>query len=504
VRRTRGASEQLRVLILTSEAPPVISGISKTVAMLQRGLTERGHHVDIISRQDFPRFMRREIRISAFALFWPRIAKNLPSYDVVNLHGPVPTISDMFLVLIRTMRRTKRPAIVYTHHCDLAIPNLERWCGIYNRVAQRLAHFADAIVVSSSAYQSKIGRAGGVPVMVIPWAVETPPMTPVRVASPRMRVLFVGQLRGYKGLDVLVDAVAQLPEVGLTIVGDGPMREELCRQIERRAASNIVMTGRLPDDELWKAYSDHDVITLPSLTQAEAYGIVLAEGMAVGCVPIASDLPGVAEVAAPTGVVVEPGSVESLRDSLAALAEDRAELARLSRASVERARGLTIEKLGSSYEAVFADGVNACSRKREWLAVSERWSGPEEVLQALEEGLDNAKVSLALVTRTPRRSHIRVWSRAEKTAAADYDAARYAFDLAIPAIVISPANIDGGAKLLLDEQGARSAIIPVCRGRRSVSLIGVSSSEDGRPLDGADLDHVLAILRGLPSARLAA
>jgi hypothetical protein len=403
------------------------------------------------------------------------------------------------------MRRAERPAVVYTHHSDLAIPKLERWCGIYNRLAKTLAHSADAVVVSSSAYQSKIGKTDGTSVTVIPWAVQPPPTPPVRVASPRMRVLFVGQLRAYKGLNVLVEAVAQLPDVELTIVGDGPLRHDLRRQVSDRAASNIVLAGRLPDEELWQAYSDHDVITLPSLTQAEAYGMVLAEGMAAGCVPIASNLPGVAEVASPTGVVVEPGSVESLRNSLATLAEDRDELSRLSRASVERARGLTVDKMASSYEAVFAKGVDTRSQERARLAVPKRWSGPEEVVSALEQGLGNAKVSLALVSRTPRQSYIRVWCEGEQIATSDYDAARYAFDLVKPQIVATPGGIGASARLLLDEDNARSAIfIPMRKGRRTVSLIGVSSADDGRPLDDTDLDRALTILRGMPGTQFAA
>ncbi|SHG28885.1 Glycosyltransferase involved in cell wall bisynthesis [Jatrophihabitans endophyticus] len=505
-RRVRGESpDGLRVLILTSEAPPVVSGIAKTVEMLQRGLRERGHEVDITSRQDFPRLMRREIRLSAFAFFWPRVARDLPTYDVVNLHGPVPTISETFLLLIRTMRRAERPAVVYTHHSDLAIPRLERWCGIYNRLAKALAHSADAVVVSSSAYQSKIGRTDGKAVEVIPWAVEAPAKAPVRAASPRMRVLFVGQLRSYKGLHVLIDAVAQLPEIDLTIVGDGPLRDELSTRIRSHGAANITMAGRLSDDELWQSYGNHDVITLPSLTRAEAYGMVLAEGMAAGCVPIASDLPGVAEVASPTGVVVEPGSVDSLRDSLAELQHDRGKLDRLSRASVERARSLTVDGMASSYEAVFSDGVRTRSQERGRLAVPERWSGPQEVVHALENALPDAKVSVALVTRTSRQSSIRVWCGGEQIATSDYDAARYAFDLSEPEVVASAGGLDAGAKILLDEQGATSAIfIPMRKNRGTVSVIGVSSSDDARRLGDADLDRAMAVLRGLPKERFAA
>ena len=65
---------------------------------------------------------------------------------------------------------------------------------------------------------------------VIPWAIDRAgPQVGERrpPASGRLRVLFVGQLRGYKGLHVLLDAVAGLRDVSLTIVGDGPMRLEL-------------------------------------------------------------------------------------------------------------------------------------------------------------------------------------------------------------------------------------------------------------------------------------
>ena len=149
----------LAILIVTSEAPPVISGISKTVAMLERGLTDQGHEVDIISREDFPRFIRGEMRFSAFAFYWRSMRRRLPDYDVVNLHGPVPTISEVFLLLTKTMRLHRRPAIVYTHHSDLSISSLERLCSVYNELANRVAHSADAIVVSSKAYDEKIEPA---------------------------------------------------------------------------------------------------------------------------------------------------------------------------------------------------------------------------------------------------------------------------------------------------------------------------------------------------------
>ena len=89
--------EPLRILILTSEVPPVVSGFSRAVAMLSDGLRQRGHHVDIVSRADFPGLLLHEFRFSTFGLFWPSFRKKLADYDVINVHGPVPTMTEVFL-----------------------------------------------------------------------------------------------------------------------------------------------------------------------------------------------------------------------------------------------------------------------------------------------------------------------------------------------------------------------------------------------------------------------
>ena len=354
------AEPGLAILIVTSEAPPVVSGISTAVAVLRRGLTDQGHHVDVVSRDDFPRFIRGEFRFSAFAFYWPALRRRLSTYDVVNLHGPVPTISEVFLLLTRTLRRHQRPAIVYTHHSDLSITSLQRACSVYNGIAGRVAQSADAIVVSSTAYHAKLDRPSGKPVSIIPWAIDSAGRQLGERAAAghsaqhgRLRVLFVGQLRGYKGLHVLLDAVTGLRNVSLTIVGDGPLRPELDGRVAEAGLANVRLTGRLPDVELRDAYASHDVIVLPSTTTAEAYGLVLAEGMAAGCVPVASALPGVSELARDTGLLVRPGDSRSLRAAFRTLADQPRLVDRLSAASLERAGHLSVDAMARQYERVF-------------------------------------------------------------------------------------------------------------------------------------------------------
>jgi len=362
-RQRSSSAGPLKVLIFTSEVAPVVSGIATSMGNLSRSLTAAGHHVDVVSRADFPHFIRREFRFSGFALSWPRFRRLLAGYDVVNVHGPVPTMSDAFLLLSATMRRRRRPAVIYTHHSDLAIPGLRAACAVYNRLHRRIARLSDAVLVSSVEYRDRMHTRSGPPTEIIPWGVNTSRVLP-RPPRPvgELRVLFVGQLRPYKGAHVLLDAADDLSGVSVTLIGDGPERPAL----EARAAAlpGVRVLGRVGDEELWQAYSTHDVIVLPSLTTAEAYGLVLGEGMAAGCVPVASDLPGVREVAGASGLLVPPGDVEALRDALKRLATDDALLDRLAALSLPRGQEMSVEKATKRHDQVFRTVLERTGARR--------------------------------------------------------------------------------------------------------------------------------------------
>lgn len=80
----------LDVLILTSEAPPIVSGISTCVDQLAIGLTCWGHYVRVLSSVEMPRFAIGEWRLSSSGFHWPWIARELRHVALVNVHGPAP------------------------------------------------------------------------------------------------------------------------------------------------------------------------------------------------------------------------------------------------------------------------------------------------------------------------------------------------------------------------------------------------------------------------------
>ncbi|GEL18868.1 glycosyltransferase [Pseudonocardia asaccharolytica] len=352
--RDRRPEGGLDVLVITSEAPPIVSGISRCVDRLSTGLRARGHRVDVLSSVQIPRLTAGEVRLSALAARWPGIARRLDDYDVINLHGPVPTMSDVVLLLAGSCRGTP---IVYTHHSALAVRGAERLCAIYNRIHRALSGRADMILTTSEHYAQRERRPGGPPVRVVPWGVDIRPQ-PLRPCIDRpLRVLFVGQMRPYKGLEWLLPAVAGQPGIELTLVGDGRHRQDYERLAADLNASNVRFLGRVPDEALHHEYDRNDVVVLPSVTQAEAFGLVVLEGMASGCVPVVSDLPGVRDVVADAGTVVPPRDENVLRAALLDLAADRARLRHLGRLARRRAEGLGWDTCVERYEDALFDAV---------------------------------------------------------------------------------------------------------------------------------------------------
>lgn len=348
------------MLILASEAPPIVSGIATCICRLATGLADRGHNVRVLSAVQISRMTLGEYRLSSFFAHWPKIARALPSFDVVNVHGPVPTMSDLFLMLASRRPPYLRPAIVYTHHSPIELRGAGRMSARYNRHHEALALRADRVVASSPYYASEHRTRLGPLSTAIPWGVDVPEALAQKpLGRGRLRVLFVGQMRPYKGVETLLAAVAGESNLDVTLVGGGPKLVSYQRLAERLGVANARFTGHLPDADLARQYQESDVIVLPSVTRAEAFGLVLLEGMAAGCVPVASDLPGVRDIAGRTGVVVQPGNEAALREALLELASDPVGLERRREASLYAVQALSWERCVAAYEEVLLDAVRS-------------------------------------------------------------------------------------------------------------------------------------------------
>lgn len=106
----------------------------------------------------------------------------------------------------------------------------------------------------------------------------------------RLRVVFVGRLIHGKGAQCLVDAAARLPNVDVTIIGDGPMMDDL----RARATPNVGLLGALPPDATPPHYRDAHVCVVPSL-YPDAYPRVVTEAIGSGTPVLAVKRGGIPE-----------------------------------------------------------------------------------------------------------------------------------------------------------------------------------------------------------------
>jgi glycosyltransferase involved in cell wall biosynthesis len=203
------------------------------------------------------------------------------------------------------------------------------WPG--NRRLNRIAHrLADGIVANCEGLKRHLREDYGLPgekIHVCHNGLNTSVFhpnaasgeTPETLRDAELVIGSVSVLRPEKSLRTLVSAFALVkdmrPGLKLAIVGSGPVREELERQIQDLGLQNqVVFHPATQDVAGWLRAID--IFVLPSIS--EAFSNSLMEAMACGCAAIASDVGGNPELVrhGETGLLFTPGDAEGLAEQL--------------------------------------------------------------------------------------------------------------------------------------------------------------------------------------------
>jgi colanic acid/amylovoran biosynthesis glycosyltransferase len=180
--------------------------------------------------------------------------------------------------------------------------------------------------------------------------VDVSRFAPAPAAKPadRFTILSCGQLEQYKGMHVLIDACAKLIRSGINlecwIIGEGPQRRQLQRQIERLGVvERIHLAGARAQTEVADFLRKADLFVLASelngkFGRRDVIANVIVEAMAAGLPVVASCIPGVEELVEEgvTGLLVQPNHVNQLAQAIATLALSTNERRRLGQAARER------------------------------------------------------------------------------------------------------------------------------------------------------------------------
>lgn len=253
------------------------------------------------------------------------------------LHLHMPNTSAFWALGVPAARRI--PWVIHWHS-DVVSSQWDRRLALaypaYRPLEQRLLAASRAIVVTSPAYlyssralERWQPRCHVIPLGIDPGRVREPAVDTLRRTEKlwgraAFKLLAIGRLTYYKGFEVLVQAVADLPDLRLLIVGQGERRPQLDRLLKTLGLEgSVTLAGALPDAELNALWTTCDAFCLPSLERTEAFGLVLLEAMRFHKPVIASDIPGsgVGWVVRQGrhGLLVKPNNPAALRDAIVRL-----------------------------------------------------------------------------------------------------------------------------------------------------------------------------------------
>lgn len=355
----------MRVLHFGKFPARFFGGIETHVKGLTEGLAAAGHDVTNLvydlGRSDGGTVESEVNGVRIVAVPCPRTVASLPvapsamrvtralareaPFDVAHAHFPDP-------LGLALLARAGGAARVASWHSDIV---RQRWTRhLYGLAARGLFAPLDAVAGATRSHleSRQIDAFRPRARYVVPYGIDTARFVPTpdvlrradavrEEAGGRPIVFALGRHVYYKGFEVLIDAMREVPAV-LMLGGEGPLTSSL----RQRASAlgdrvDVRFVGRIDQDALPACFHASSLFCLPSLAPSEAFGIVQIEAMACGRAIVNCRLDNAVNEVAPDGEValtVAPGDAGALSRALVRLLEDDALRDALSRAALDRVR----------------------------------------------------------------------------------------------------------------------------------------------------------------------
>jgi rhamnosyl/mannosyltransferase len=257
---------------------------------------------------------------------------------------------------------------VVTYHSDIV--RQKALLMLYQPLKRRFLHCVEAIVATSPNYMASSAVLDRYrdKTRIITYGLDKtiyPDAQPERMARWRQQVgpkffLFVGVLRYYKGLHILLDAMAK-HDYPVVIVGSGPIEMELKAHARRLNLQHVHFVGAVDDADKVALLTLAYAVAFPSHLRSEAFGISLLEGAMYGKPMISSEIgtgTSYINVDGVTGLVVPPSDPAAFGAAMQRLWDDPA----LAQAMGQRAEAryhelFTAERMALSYNALYHELV---------------------------------------------------------------------------------------------------------------------------------------------------
>jgi rhamnosyl/mannosyltransferase len=357
--------------------PDTMGGVEQVINQIARGANKLGVKTDVLSLT--PERVQRTIEIDGYSAHRARLDLQIASTgfsvsaflrfaqlakkaDVVHYHFPWP-----FMDVVHFLTLVKKPTVV-TYHSDII--RQKNLLKIYRPLKWKFLGDMNRIVATSPNYlaTSDVLAKYKHKVSVIPIGLDkaTYPVPSSekldywRNNLGRKFFLFVGVIRYYKGLHILMEAASGL-DYPIVIVGAGPIEDELKQQAAQLGLRNIHFLGHLPDEDKVALLTLCYGVLFPSHLRSEAFGISLLEGAMYGKPMISSEIgtgTTFINIGNETGLVVPPSDPVALRQAMQYLWEHPEQAAEMGRRAEERYwKHFTADQMVRSYVDLYRDLV---------------------------------------------------------------------------------------------------------------------------------------------------
>jgi len=280
--------------------------------------------------------------------------------DIIHYHFPWP-----FADLMNWAVHKNKPTVM-TYHSDIV---RQKWLGkLYAPLMIHTLYDMSAVIATSPAY-AQTSQVLSDPELcnkltVIPLGIDESnyPTTEDQGIMQRLGLeegepffLFIGVLRYYKGLHILLRA-AKLLKARIVIAGAGPEAGRLHELSRSLGLKNILFAGKVSDEEKITLLKECRACVLPSHLRSEAFGVVLIEAAMFGKPMVSCEIgtgTSFVNLHEVTGFVVDPESPKALAEAMNSLLDiQRAErMGRAARARYEKY--FSGNALGSAYSKIY-------------------------------------------------------------------------------------------------------------------------------------------------------
>lgn len=299
---------------------------------LMKGLAGRGHKVSflgscptLLERVKDAEVKSKELQIGsppvtkwhAISFLWRRVKMRKQLIGAVEKSGKIDSIIMLSLtekLLLTEWCHEHGIKVIWVEH-----DRVGRWLtkNPWLPRLRKLSRLATTVVVSSLSTDLYRAMGWGGEIAAIPNGIDLTKFDSSPRSGPSfpLRIGCIARLTYDKGVDVLIKALKDLPDIHLTIIGSG--REEAAlKQLLRMNLKPETFNLQPSISDTAEFYRTIDLLILPSRDH-DPFGLVVAEAMASGVPTICTDACGIASYLDPSeSIIVPAGNAQKLRDAI--------------------------------------------------------------------------------------------------------------------------------------------------------------------------------------------